>query len=76
MPGWLRAAIGILVLLASLGLHVGFVIMAFGVGSLGAQREKERERWPSKCASTRRQSPKRPSPKRHLSRRKSPSAWW
>src|ERR1039457_2394260 len=44
MPGWLRAAIGILVLLASVGLHVGFVIMAFGVGHLGAQREKERER--------------------------------
>ena len=44
MPGWLRAALGILVLLASLGLHVGFVLMAFGVGSLGAQRENERER--------------------------------
>jgi len=44
LPGWLRAAIGILVLLASLGLHVGFVLMAFGVGSLGAQREKEHER--------------------------------
>jgi TonB family protein len=44
MPGWLRASVGILVLLASLGLHVGFVVMAFGVGKLGAQREKERER--------------------------------
>jgi TonB family protein len=44
MPGWLRGAIGILVLLASVGLHVGFVIMAFGVGRLGAQREKEHER--------------------------------
>ncbi len=44
MPGWLRATIGILVLLASVGLHVGFVIMAFGVGSLGAQRDKARER--------------------------------
>ena len=44
MPGWLRAAIGLLVLLTSVGLHVGFVIMAFGVGHLGAQREKERER--------------------------------
>lgn len=44
MPGWLRAAIGTLVLLASLGLHVGFVVMAFGVGKLGAQREQERER--------------------------------
>jgi protein TonB len=44
LPGWLRAAIGILVLLASLALHVGFVVMAFGVGSLGAQRDRERER--------------------------------
>jgi TonB family protein len=44
MPGWLRASVGILVLLASLGLHVGFVVMAFGVGKLGAQREKEHER--------------------------------
>ena len=44
MPGWLRALIGLLVLLASLALHVGFVIMAFEVGRLGAQREKERER--------------------------------
>lgn len=44
MPGWLRATIGILVLLASIALHVGFVIMALQVGRLGAQREKERER--------------------------------
>ena len=44
MPGWLRAAIGILVLLVSVGLHVGFVVMALGVGKLGAQREKEHER--------------------------------
>jgi TonB family protein len=44
MPGWLRAAIGIAVLLVSLGLHVGFVLMALEVGRLGAQREKERER--------------------------------
>jgi TonB family protein len=44
VPGWLRALIGITVLLASAGLHVAFVIMAFGVGSLGAHREQERER--------------------------------
>jgi protein TonB len=44
MPGWLRALVGILVLLVSLGLHVAFVIMAFEVGRLGAQRERERER--------------------------------
>ena len=44
MPAWLRAGIGILVLLVSVGLHVGFVIMALGVGKLGAQRAQERER--------------------------------
>jgi len=44
LPAWVRAAIGVAVLLVSLGLHAAFVIMAFGVGHFGAQREKERER--------------------------------
>jgi TonB family protein len=44
MPGWLRAGIGILVLLVSLGLHVGFVLMALGVGKLGAQKGHEHEK--------------------------------
>lgn len=44
MPGWLRASIGILVLLVSLGLHVGFVLMALGVGKLGAHKGEEREK--------------------------------
>jgi TonB family protein len=44
MPGWLRAVIGIAVLLVSVGLHVAFVLMAFGVGSLGMESEKQRER--------------------------------
>jgi TonB family protein len=44
LPAWLRATLGIAVLVISAGLHVAFVLMAFGVGSLGAQREKERER--------------------------------
>ena len=44
MPGWLRASIGILVLLVSLGLHVGFVLMALGVGRLGAHKAQEREK--------------------------------
>jgi TonB family protein len=43
LPGWLRASLGILMLLASLGLHVGFVIMAFGVGRLGAHKAQDRE---------------------------------
>jgi TonB family protein len=44
MPGWLRAGIGILVLLASIGLHVGFVVMALGVGRLGAHKGNEHEK--------------------------------
>jgi len=43
MPGWLRAGIGILVLVLSVGLHVGFVIMAFGVSKLGGQKANQRE---------------------------------
>jgi len=43
MPGWLRAGLGILVLLLSLGLHIGFVIMAFGVGRLGAGNVQKHE---------------------------------
>lgn len=43
MPGWLRAGLGIVVLLLSLGLHVGFVLMAFGVGRLGATNVQKRE---------------------------------
>ena len=44
LPSWLRASIGILILLASVGLHVGFVMMAFGVGKLGAHKGQEREK--------------------------------
>jgi TonB family protein len=44
MPNWLRASIGILVLLVSVGLHVGFVVMALGVGKLGAHKGQEREK--------------------------------
>lgn len=43
MPGWLRATIGILVLIASIGLHVGFVMMALGVGKLGGSKGNQRE---------------------------------
>jgi TonB family protein len=64
MPGWLRAAIGILVLLASVGLHVGFVIMAFGVGHLGAQREKERERLAIEMREHEAEKPKPPAPEK------------
>ena len=63
MPGWLRAAIGIVVLLVSLALHVGFVIMAFGVGRLGAQRETERERLAIELREREVRSPRSPSPR-------------
>ncbi len=43
LPSWVRLSVGILVLLASVGLHVGFVIMAFGVSRLGQQKTVKRE---------------------------------
>jgi TonB family protein len=64
MPGWLRASIGITVLLVSVGLHVGFVIMAFGVGKLGAQREKERERLAIEMREREVEKPKPPEPEK------------
>jgi TonB family protein len=64
MPSWLRAAIGITVLLVSVGLHVGFVIMAFGVGKLGAQREKERERLAIEMREREPEKPKPPEPEK------------
>jgi TonB family protein len=64
LPGWLRAAIGILVLLASVGLHVGFIMMAFGVGHLGAQREKENERLAIEMREHEAAKPKAPEPEK------------
>jgi len=43
LPSWVRLSVGILVLLASVGLHVGFVIMAFGVSRLGDHKTTKRE---------------------------------
>jgi TonB family protein len=43
MPSWLRATIGILVLLVSVGLHVAFVITAFGISRLSGQQNVTRE---------------------------------
>jgi TonB family protein len=64
MPNWLRAAIGVTVLLVSVGLHVGFVVMAFGVGKLGAQREKERERLAIEMREREAEKPKPPEPEK------------
>jgi periplasmic protein TonB len=64
MPGWLRAAIGILVLLVSVGLHVGFVVMALGVGKLGAQNAKERERLAIEMREHEAEKPKPPEPEK------------
>ncbi|HJX66170.1 MAG TPA: TonB family protein [Polyangia bacterium] len=43
MPSWLRAAVGILVLLVSVGLHVAFVITAFGISRLSHQNSVARQ---------------------------------
>jgi len=43
MPSWLRAAVGILVLLVSVGLHVAFVITAFGISHLSHQKTAARQ---------------------------------
>jgi len=71
MPGWLRAAIGMAVLLASLGLHVGFVLMALEVGRIGAQREKERERLAIELRE-REVKPKQPEPEKPAEPKKEP----
>jgi len=73
MPGWLRAGIGILVLLASVGLHVGFVIMALSVGKLGAHPGKERERLAIEMREREAEKPKpepdkAPEPKKEIER--------
>jgi len=64
IPGWLRASIGILVLLVSLGLHVGFVLMAFGVGRLGAHRAQEREKLAIEMREHEAEKPKPPEPEK------------
>jgi TonB family protein len=72
MPGWLRAAIGILVLLASVAMHVGFVLMALEVGRLGAQREKERERLAIEMREHEAAKPKPPEPEKLPEPKKEP----
>ena len=64
LPGWVRAGIGIVVLLVSVGLHVGFVIMAFEVGRLGAQQAKERERLAIEMREREAEKPKPPEPEK------------
>lgn len=43
LPSWVRLSVGILVLVASVALHVGFVVMAFGVSRLGSHKTVKRE---------------------------------
>jgi protein TonB len=64
MPGWLRASVGIAVLLASAALHVGFVIMALGVGKLGAHQVKEHERVAIEMREREAEKPKPPEPEK------------
>ena len=42
-PAWQKGIIGGLVLVLSVGLHVAFVLSAFGLGRLGARAERPRE---------------------------------
>jgi TonB family protein len=43
MPSWLRAVVGILVLLISVALHVAFVVTAFGISRLSSQKTATRQ---------------------------------
>jgi TonB family protein len=72
MPGWLRASIGILVLLVSVGLHVGFVVMALGVGKLGSHPTKERERLAIEMREREPEKPKAPEPEKEPEPKKEP----
>jgi TonB family protein len=64
MPGWLRATIGISVLLLSVALHVGFVVMALGVSRLGAHQTKEREKLAIELREREAEKPKPPEPEK------------
>jgi TonB family protein len=60
LPSWLRAALGILVLLVSVGLHVAFVVTAFGISRLSQQKTVTRQQV---AIEVREVKPKEPPPK-------------
>ena len=62
MPSWLRAAVGILVLLLSAGLHVAFVVTAFGISRLSHQKTNTRQQVAIEVRE-REVKPKQPPPK-------------
>ena len=59
MPSWLRAGIGILVLLVSAGLHVAFVVTALGISRLSHQKTVTRQQV---AIEVREVKPKQPPP--------------
>jgi TonB family protein len=64
MPGWLRATLGVLILLISVGLHVGFVLMALGVGKLGGQPATDRQRTVIEMREHEPEKPRPPEPEK------------
>jgi protein TonB len=62
MPSWLRAAVGILVLLVSLGLHVAFVVTAFGISHLSHQKTVARQQVAIEVRERAAAKPKEPPP--------------
>jgi protein TonB len=63
MPSWLRAAVGILVLLVSVGLHVAFVITAFGISRLSNQKTVARQQVAIEVREAKPKEPPPPPPK-------------
>jgi protein TonB len=63
MPSWLRAAVGILVLLVSVGLHVAFVITAFGISRLSHQKSVARQQVAIEVREAKPKEPPPPPPK-------------
>ena len=63
MPSWLRGAVGILVLLVSVGLHVAFVITAFGISRLSHQKTAARQQVAIEVREAKPKEPPPPPPK-------------
>ena len=62
MPRWLKGMIGGLVLIISVGLHVAFLVTAFGVSRLGAKAVKPREQVAIEVREAQPKEEKKPEP--------------
>lgn len=63
MPRWLKGLIGGVVLFVSVGLHVAFLITAFGISRLGAKAVKSREQVAIEVREVKPKEEKKPEPK-------------